>query len=127
MLGGSLILFNVLVNNGIDVRPFLTSILSFGVLDAVFLGGSGLASILISWPPYKRRVFIHEAGHVLVGNLFLNFVFECITGPIILGIYVIIIITLLFGSISSWLSYPWCYFGSCTSHEVGHSRTSKIL
>lgn len=61
--------FNVLLNNGIEVRPFLASILAFTLLDAIYLGGTGLASILISWPPYKRRVFIHEAGHVLVAYL----------------------------------------------------------
>lgn len=61
--------FNFLVNNGIEVRPFLVSILAFTLLDAIYLGGSGLASILVSWPPYKRRVFIHEAGHVLVAYL----------------------------------------------------------
>ena len=72
-------LFNFLVNNGIDVRPFLTSILTFGVLDAVFLGGSGLASILISWPPYKRRVFVHEAGHVLLAHLFPRYDWHALT------------------------------------------------
>ncbi|KAI5068956.1 hypothetical protein GOP47_0015257 [Adiantum capillus-veneris] len=69
LLVGSIVVFNILVNNGIDIRPFLASILAFGVLDAVYLGGTGLAAILVSWPPYKRRVFTHEAGHVLVAYL----------------------------------------------------------
>ncbi|KAH7426596.1 hypothetical protein KP509_10G007600 [Ceratopteris richardii] len=61
--------FNLLTNSGIEIRPFLFSILAFSIVDAVYLGGTGLASILISWPPYKRRVFTHEAGHVLVAYL----------------------------------------------------------
>ncbi|MCO5550736.1 hypothetical protein L7F22_004227 [Adiantum nelumboides] len=69
LLVGSVVIFNVLVNNGLDIRPFLASILAFGVLDAVYLGGAGLSAILISWPPLKRRIFTHEAGHVLVAYL----------------------------------------------------------
>lgn len=69
LLVGAIVSFNVLVNNGIDIRPFFASLLAFGLLDAVYLGGTGLAAILISWPPYKRRGFTHEAGHVLVAYL----------------------------------------------------------
>lgn len=69
LLAGAIVGFNFLVNNGIDVRPLLASILAFTLVDAIYLGGTGLASVLISWPPYKRRVLVHEAGHVLVAYL----------------------------------------------------------
>ncbi|XP_059075155.1 uncharacterized protein LOC131074670 [Cryptomeria japonica] len=57
-----------LVNNGIDIRPKLAIILGLGVFDAVYLGGSLLAQILSIWPPYKRRIIVHEAGHLLIGK-----------------------------------------------------------
>ncbi|GLJ21504.1 hypothetical protein SUGI_0397520 [Cryptomeria japonica] len=58
-----------LVNNGIDIRPKLAIILGLGVFDAVYLGGSLLAQILSIWPPYKRRIIVHEAGHLLIAYL----------------------------------------------------------
>ncbi|XP_010941655.1 uncharacterized protein [Elaeis guineensis] len=58
-----------LLSQGIDIRPNLAAILALGMLDAIFLGGSCLAQILCFWPPYKRRVLVHEAGHLLVAYL----------------------------------------------------------
>ncbi|MQM16038.1 hypothetical protein Taro_048991 [Colocasia esculenta] len=58
-----------LVYQGIDIRPNLAAILALGALDAIFLGGSCLAQILSLWPPYRRRVLVHEAGHLLTAYL----------------------------------------------------------
>ncbi|KAG8386640.1 hypothetical protein BUALT_Bualt03G0169600 [Buddleja alternifolia] len=60
---------SVLVNQGIDIRPNLAAILGLSMLDAIFLGGSCLAQISSYWPPYKRRILVHEAGHLLVAYL----------------------------------------------------------
>lgn len=61
--------FSFLVNNGIDFRPKLAIILGLGLLDSVYLGGAGLAQVLNLWPPYRRRVLVHEAGHILTAYL----------------------------------------------------------
>ncbi|KAL2473327.1 hypothetical protein Fot_49063 [Forsythia ovata] len=58
-----------LVNQGIDIRPNLAAVLGLAMLDAIFLGGSCLAQISSYWPPYKRRILVHEAGHLLVAYL----------------------------------------------------------
>ncbi|WOK94746.1 hypothetical protein Cni_G03451 [Canna indica] len=58
-----------LLSQGIDVRPNLAAILGLGMLDAIFLGGSCLAQIQSFWPPYKRRILVHEAGHLLIAYL----------------------------------------------------------
>lgn len=58
-----------LVSQGIDIRPNLAVFLALAVGDALFLGGSCLAQILCFWPPYRRRVLVHEAGHLLVAYL----------------------------------------------------------
>ncbi|KAL3508249.1 hypothetical protein ACH5RR_027650 [Cinchona calisaya] len=58
-----------LLNQGIDIRPNLAAILGLAMLDAIFLGGSCLAQISSYWPPYKRRILVHEAGHLLVAYL----------------------------------------------------------
>lgn len=58
-----------LVSQGVDIRPNLAAVLALGVLDAIFLGGSCLAQICCFWPPYKRRVLVHEAGHLLTAYL----------------------------------------------------------
>ncbi|KAL2245106.1 UNVERIFIED_CONTAM: hypothetical protein Sindi_2778800 [Sesamum indicum] len=60
---------SILLNQGIDVRPNLAAILGLSMLDAIFLGGSCLAQISSYWPPYKRRILVHEAGHLLVAYL----------------------------------------------------------
>lgn len=57
-----------LVYQGIDIRPNLAAVLALVGLDAIFLGGSCLAQIFCFWPPYRRRVLVHEAGHLLAGN-----------------------------------------------------------
>ena len=57
-----------MVYQGIDIRANLAAVLALVGLDAVFLGGSCLAQILCIWPPYRQRVLVHEAGHLLVGN-----------------------------------------------------------
>lgn len=58
-----------LLSRGIDIRPNLAALLALATADAIFLGGSCLAQILCVWPPYRRRVLVHEAGHVLTAYL----------------------------------------------------------
>ncbi|XP_020270119.1 uncharacterized protein LOC109845292 [Asparagus officinalis] len=58
-----------LLSQGIDIRPNLAAILALAMGDAIFLGGSCLAQILCFWPPYRRRVLVHEAGHLLTAYL----------------------------------------------------------
>ncbi|XP_073126868.1 uncharacterized protein [Henckelia pumila] len=60
---------SILLNQGIDIRPNLAAVLGLTFLDAIFLGGSCLAQISSYWPPYKRRILVHEAGHLLVAYL----------------------------------------------------------
>ncbi|GAA0169793.1 hypothetical protein LIER_24197 [Lithospermum erythrorhizon] len=62
MLGG----VSFLLNQGIDTRPNLTAVLGLAMLDAIVLGGTCLAQISSYWPPYKRRILVHEAGHLHV-------------------------------------------------------------
>lgn len=57
-----------LLNQGIDVRPNLAAILGLAIMDSIFLGGSCLAQISSYWPPYRRRILVHEAGHLLTGK-----------------------------------------------------------
>ncbi|PSS05102.1 ATP-dependent zinc metalloprotease [Actinidia chinensis var. chinensis] len=64
-LGG----LSFLVNQGIDVRPNLVALLGLAVMDSIFLGGSCLAQISSYWPPYRRRIIVHEAGHLLTAYL----------------------------------------------------------
>ncbi|KAJ0975882.1 hypothetical protein J5N97_017847 [Dioscorea zingiberensis] len=58
-----------LLSQGIDIRPNLAVVLALTTLDATFLGGSCLAQILCIWPPYRKRVLVHEAGHLLTAYL----------------------------------------------------------
>ncbi|KAK3010149.1 hypothetical protein RJ639_011806 [Escallonia herrerae] len=58
-----------LLNQGIDIRPNLAAILGLAMMDSIFLGGSCLAQISSYWPPYKRRILVHEAGHLLIAYL----------------------------------------------------------
>ncbi|XP_021890169.1 uncharacterized protein LOC110808853 isoform X2 [Carica papaya] len=58
-----------LLSHGIDIRPNLAAILGLAIVDSIFLGGSCLAQISSYWPPYKRRILVHEAGHLLVAYL----------------------------------------------------------
>ena len=67
LLGG----MSFLLSKGIDLRPQLAAILGLAIADSVFLGGSCLAQISSYWPPYRRRILVHEAGHLLTGMLFI--------------------------------------------------------
>ncbi|KAK1397779.1 Phosphoglycerate kinase 1 [Heracleum sosnowskyi] len=58
-----------LVNQGIDIRPNLAVVLGLAMADSIFLGGSCLAQISSYWPPYRRRILVHEAGHLLIAYL----------------------------------------------------------
>ncbi|KAL6888459.1 hypothetical protein ACP4OV_009485 [Aristida adscensionis] len=58
-----------LLTQGIDVRPNLGAILALATADAIFLGGTCFAQISCFWPPYKRRILVHEAGHLLTAYL----------------------------------------------------------
>ncbi|KAJ8532670.1 hypothetical protein K7X08_012593 [Anisodus acutangulus] len=60
---------SILLNQGIDIRPNIAAVLGLAMLDAILLGGSCLALISSFWPPYKRRICVHEAGHLLVAYL----------------------------------------------------------
>lgn len=67
-LGGA----SFLVSQGIDIRPNLTAILGLAILDSIFLGGTCLAQISSYWPPTRRRILVHEAGHLLTGKLYFS-------------------------------------------------------
>lgn len=58
-----------LISQGIDLRPNLAAILGLAFIDSIFLGGCCLAQISSYWPPNRRRILIHEAGHLLTGKL----------------------------------------------------------
>ncbi|KAK3156100.1 hypothetical protein QOZ80_2AG0102820 [Eleusine coracana subsp. coracana] len=58
-----------LLTQGIDIRPNLGAALALATADALFLGGTCLAQISSFWPPYKRRILVHEAGHLLTAYL----------------------------------------------------------
>ncbi|GAU43534.1 hypothetical protein TSUD_98540 [Trifolium subterraneum] len=58
-----------IISQGIDLRPNLAVILGLAFADSIFLGGTCLAQISSYWPPYRRRILIHEAGHLLVAYL----------------------------------------------------------
>lgn len=64
-LGGT----SYLISQGIDIRPNLAAILGLAFLDSAFLGGSCLAQISSYWPPYRRRILVHEAGHLVTAYL----------------------------------------------------------
>lgn len=69
VLFGLLAGVSFLLNQGIDIRPNLAAILTLASLDAIVLGGTCLAQISSVWPPHKRRIIVHEAGHLLVAYL----------------------------------------------------------
>ncbi|KAG5117802.1 hypothetical protein AAZX31_15G244300 [Glycine max] len=58
-----------LISQGIDLRPNLAVILGLAAADAILLGGTCLAQISSYWPPYRRRILVHEAGHLLTAYL----------------------------------------------------------
>lgn len=57
------------INELTFIRPLLTSALTLGLLDALFLGGAAFGQVMMIWPGYRRRVLIHEAGHVVAAYL----------------------------------------------------------
>ena len=61
-------IFSFLVDINIDIRPLAVIIVALGLLDSIYLGGTGQAQLLSLWPGYRRRMLVHEAGHVLVGK-----------------------------------------------------------
>lgn len=60
---------SLLLNNGIDIRPNLAAVLGLSIIDSIFLGGTCLAQISSYWPPHRRRILVHEAGHLLTAYL----------------------------------------------------------
>lgn len=68
-LGG----ISYLLSQDIDLRPNLAAILGLAFMDSLLLGGTCFAQISCYWPPHKRRVIVHEAGHLLVGKALLVF------------------------------------------------------
>ncbi|ESQ30785.1 hypothetical protein EUTSA_v10011505mg [Eutrema salsugineum] len=64
-LGG----ISYLLSQEIDLRPNLAAVLGLAFMDSLLLGGTGLAQISCYWPPHKRRIIVHEAGHLLVAYL----------------------------------------------------------
>ncbi|KAH9618917.1 hypothetical protein KSS87_006569 [Heliosperma pusillum] len=58
-----------LLSQGIDLRPKLAAVLGLALADSIFLGGSCQALISSYWPPYRRRILVHEAGHLLTAYL----------------------------------------------------------
>ena len=52
---------------GIDILPSLTLFLGLAAVDAILLGGVTFSSVRSMWRPHQRRVFVHEAGHILAG------------------------------------------------------------
>lgn len=57
-----------LITQGIDLRPNLAVVLGLATADAIFLGGTCLAQISSYWPPFRRRILVHEAGHLVTGK-----------------------------------------------------------
>lgn len=57
-----------LLSQGIDIRPNLAVILGLAFFDSIVLGGCCLAQISSYWPPYRTRILVHEAGHLLTGK-----------------------------------------------------------
>ncbi|XP_024019352.1 uncharacterized protein LOC21390190 isoform X2 [Morus notabilis] len=64
-LGGT----SFLLSKGIDIRPNLAAILGLAFVDSTFLGGCCLAQVSSYWPPNRRRILVHEAGHLLTAYL----------------------------------------------------------
>ncbi|GMI90055.1 Virescent3-1 [Hibiscus trionum] len=69
VLAGFLGGVSYLLQQGIDIRPQLAIILGLAFTDSTLLGGTCLAQISSYWPPYRRRILVHEAGHLLVAYL----------------------------------------------------------
>ncbi|PHT89211.1 hypothetical protein T459_04324 [Capsicum annuum] len=74
---------SILLNQGIDIRANISAVLGLAILDAILLGGSCLAQISSFWPPYKRRICVHEAGHLLIAYLMICPIRGVILDPIV--------------------------------------------
>lgn len=57
-----------LLSKDIDIRPNLAAVLGLAFVDSTFLGGCCLAQLSSYWPPNRRRILVHEAGHLLTGK-----------------------------------------------------------
>lgn len=80
VLIGAIALYSILGNNfNIDLRPIAAIIVGLGLLDSIYLGGTVQAQALSLWLPYKRRISVHEAGHVLVGELWSCTLHTCLS------------------------------------------------
>ncbi|CAI5466516.1 unnamed protein product [Closterium sp. Yama58-4] len=62
--------FSTLVDAGVDLRALAFLSLALAVGDAVYLGGAGAGQLLmLLWAPFRERVLVHEAGHIVVAYL----------------------------------------------------------
>ncbi|CAI5533285.1 unnamed protein product [Closterium sp. Naga37s-1] len=62
--------FSALVDAGVDLRPLAFISLALAVGDAVYLGGAGAGQLLmLLWAPFRERVLVHEAGHIVAAYL----------------------------------------------------------
>ncbi|CAI5970885.1 unnamed protein product [Closterium sp. NIES-64] len=62
--------FSALVDAGVDLRPLTFISLALAVGDTVYLGGAGAGQLLmLLWAPFRERVLVHEAGHIVAAYL----------------------------------------------------------
>lgn len=62
--------FSLLVDLGVDLRPLAIVTLGMAMADSIYLGGAGGGQVLMTlWTPFRERVLVHEAGHVLTAYL----------------------------------------------------------
>ncbi|GJP86433.1 hypothetical protein CLOP_g16456 [Closterium sp. NIES-67] len=62
--------FSALVDVGVDLRPLAIISLGLAMGDAMYLGGRGAGQVLmLLWAPFRERVLVHEAGHVVAAYL----------------------------------------------------------
>lgn len=141
-----------LLSHGIDIRPNLAVLLGLAFLDSIFLGGCCVAQISSYWPPFRRRILVHEAGHLLVGMVLLKFtkynwsrsiLFLCLSFSwfeasfaaahhlFLLQFYLIaqdcFVKLIAWCSIPHGLPYSWCNSRSCCRHANGYSRAGIFL
>ncbi|KAJ4850738.1 hypothetical protein Tsubulata_045542 [Turnera subulata] len=60
---------SLLLSLGIDIRVNLAALLGLAYADSIYLGGTCFAVVSSFWPPCRRRILVHEAGHLLVAYL----------------------------------------------------------
>ncbi|XP_020531605.1 uncharacterized protein LOC18448081 isoform X3 [Amborella trichopoda] len=122
-----------LLSKGIDIRPNLAAVLGLAWLDSIFLGGCCIAQISFLWPPYRRRVLVHEAGHLLIGWITCRDKVSSTTSSVSvdargrrgpsdgLGDRA----SSSASSIFDGLSYPWCHFRSIGGSPNGYPGTGR--